>query len=79
MADMLLHKNRPFSLRAGEEWDELCRIWDNCHDPLHNHYDIEGRLAFGFFIAERLSSAMNALGAEHAARSMIRDKRGHSL
>jgi hypothetical protein len=36
-------------------------------------------LAFGFFIAERLSSAMNALGAEHAARSMIRDKRGHSL
>jgi hypothetical protein len=29
--------------------------------------------------AERLSSAMNTLGAEHAARSMIRDKRVHSL
>jgi hypothetical protein len=29
--------------------------------------------------AERLSSAMNALGAERAARSTIRDKRVHSL
>jgi hypothetical protein len=29
--------------------------------------------------AERLSSAMNALGAECAARSTIRDKRVHSL
>ena len=31
------------------------------------------------FIAERLSSAMNTLGAEYAARSIIRDKRVHSL
>ena len=33
----------------------------------------------GFIFAERLSSAMNVLGAEHAARSMIRDKHVHSL
>jgi hypothetical protein len=32
-----------------------------------------------FIFAERLSSAMNALGAERAARSTIRDKRVHSL
>ena len=35
--------------------------------------------AHGFISAERLSSAMNVLGAEHAARSMIRDKHVHSL
>ena len=35
--------------------------------------------AHGFNFAERLSSAMNMLGAEHAARSMIRDKHVHSL
>jgi hypothetical protein len=29
--------------------------------------------------AERLSSAMNVLGAERAARSTIRDKHVHSL
>ena len=32
-----------------------------------------------FFIAERLSSATNVLGAEHAARSMIRHKHVRSL
>jgi hypothetical protein len=31
------------------------------------------------FFAERLSSAINVLGAEHAARSMIRDKHVYSL
>lgn len=30
-------------------------------------------------VAERLSSAMNVLGAERAARSTIRDKHVHSL
>ena len=34
---------------------------------------------FLYNFAERLSSAMNALGAERAARSTIRDKRVHSL
>jgi hypothetical protein len=34
---------------------------------------------FMVLFAERLSSAMNALGAECAARSTIRDKRVHSL
>jgi hypothetical protein len=33
----------------------------------------------GFFFAERLSSETNALGAECAARSTIRDKRVRSL
>jgi hypothetical protein len=33
----------------------------------------------GFNFAERLSSAMNVLGAEYAARSIIRDKHVHSL
>jgi hypothetical protein len=38
------------------------------------------RTRMGFFIfAERLSSAINVLGAEHAARSMIRDKHVYSL
>jgi hypothetical protein len=32
-----------------------------------------------FIFAERLSSAMNVLGAERAARSTIRDKHVHSL
>jgi hypothetical protein len=32
-----------------------------------------------YIFAERLSSAMEWLGAEHAARSMIRDKPFHSL
>jgi hypothetical protein len=36
-------------------------------------------ISFMVIFAERLSSAMNALGAERAARSTIRDKRGHSL
>jgi hypothetical protein len=34
---------------------------------------------FFIFFAERLSSAIEALGAIHAARSMNRDKRGYSL
>jgi hypothetical protein len=51
------------------------------------------RYRFGFFrkftvyfpgecqaiFAERSSSAINVLGAEHAARSMIRDKHVYSL
>jgi hypothetical protein len=35
--------------------------------------------AHGFNFAERSSSAMNVLGAEYAARSIIRDKHVHSL
>jgi hypothetical protein len=35
--------------------------------------------SFMYIFAERLSSAMEWLGAEHAARSMIRDKPFHSL
>jgi hypothetical protein len=50
-------------------------------------FDFDITLALDFFtnnysetfFAERLSSAMNALGAERAARSTIRDKRVHSL
>jgi len=47
------------------------------------HFDkskvAKGKAANGFIFAERLSSAMTALGAERAARSTICDKRGHSL
>jgi hypothetical protein len=32
-----------------------------------------------FYFAERLSSATTVLGAEYAARSIIRDKHGRSL
>ena len=39
-------------------------------DSQINHFHI---------FAERLSSAIDALGAECAARSTIRDKRGYSL
>jgi hypothetical protein len=35
--------------------------------------------AHGFNFAERLSSAINVLGAEYAARSIIRDKHVYSL
>jgi hypothetical protein len=56
-------------------------VWLNFEQPKEQaNNNKPDNMTFSFFIfAERLSSAMNALGAERAARSTIRDKRVHSL